>query len=132
MRRLWYVALTRTKTYTYILASQNNPSIFVEEIKDKCEILNPEVLEIDNGHISCPHCKSGRLVIRTNGLNGKKFYGCSNFPFCNYKIDDFRAVDRNLRCPICGEFMVYRKGPYGAFYGCRNYPRCKHKEEYFK
>ena len=131
-RRLWYVALTRTKTYTYILASQNNPSIFVEEIKDKCEILNPEVLEIDNGHISCPHCKSGRLVIRTNGLNGKKFYGCSNFPFCNYKIDDFRAVDRNLRCPICGEFMVYRKGPYGAFYGCRNYPRCKHKEEYFK
>lgn len=44
-RRLWYVALTRTKTYTYILASQNNPSIFVEEIKDKCEILNPEVLE---------------------------------------------------------------------------------------
>ncbi len=131
-RRLWYVALTRAKTYTYILASQNNPSIFVEEIKDKCEILNPEVLEIDNGHISCPHCKSGRLVIRTNGLNGKKFYGCSNFPFCNYKIDDFRAVDRNLRCPICGEFMVYRKGPYGAFYGCRNYPRCKHKEEYFK
>ena len=73
-----------------------------------------------------------RLVIRTNGLNGKKFYGCSNFPFCNYKIDDFRAVDRNLRCPECGDFLVYRKGPYGAFYGCRNYPRCKHKEEYFK
>lgn len=90
------------------------------------------IREIDNGHISCPHCKSGKLVIRTNGLNGKKFYGCSNFPFCNYKIDDFRAVDRNLRCPICGEFMVYRKGTYGEFYGCRNYPRCKHKEEYFK
>lgn len=131
-RRLWYVALTRTKTYTYILANQNNPSIFVEEIKDKCEILNPELLEIDNGHTNCPHCKSGRLVIRTRELNGRKFYGCSNYPFCQYTIDDFIAVDRNLRCPECGDFLVYRKGPYGAFYGCNSYPRCKHKEEYFK
>lgn len=129
-RRLWYVALTRTKTYTYILVDQNNPSIFVEEIKDKCEILNPEALEIDKGHINCPHCKSGRLVMRANELKEKNFYGCSNYPFCQYKINDFRAVDRNLRCPVCGDFLVYRKGPYGAFYGCYSYPRCKYKEKY--
>lgn len=129
-RRLWYVALTRTKTYTYILANKNCPSIFVEEIKSKCEILNPEVLKTDNGHVSCPHCKSGRLVVRTSELNGNKFYGCSNYPFCQYTIYDFRAVNRNLRCKECGDFLVFRRGPYGAFYGCHSYPRCCYKEEY--
>lgn len=31
-RRLFYVALTRTKNYTYLLAPINNPSIFVKEL----------------------------------------------------------------------------------------------------
>ena len=32
-RRLFYVALTRTKNYIYLLVPKNNPSVFVEEIK---------------------------------------------------------------------------------------------------
>ena len=31
-RRLFYVALTRTKNYVYLLIPQKNPSIFVEEL----------------------------------------------------------------------------------------------------
>ena len=31
-RRLFYVALTRTKTYTYLIASKNNYSIFIKEL----------------------------------------------------------------------------------------------------
>lgn len=131
-RRLWYVALTRTKTYTYILSNLNNPSIYVKEIKEKCEVEDLEIFEAKGDSINCPHCKSGRLVTRTNELNGSEFYGCSNYPFCHYKINDFRAVERGLKCSECGDFLVYRKGPYGPFYGCHNYPRCKHKEEYSK
>lgn len=131
-RRLWYVALTRTKSYTYILANKDNPSIFVEEIKDKCEILNPEVVDVETEVVTCPHCKSGKLVVRSSELNGRKFYGCSNYPYCEYTINDFKAVDRNIRCPVCGDFLVYRKGPYGSFFGCHSFPRCKHKEEYHK
>lgn len=131
-RRLWYVALTRTKSYTYILANKDNPSIFVEEIKEKCEVMNPEVVETETGIVTCPHCKSGKLVVRSSELNGRKFYGCSNYPFCGYTINDFRAVDRNKRCPVCGDFLIYRKGPYGSFFGCHGYPRCKYKEEYHK
>lgn len=35
-RRLFYVALTRTKKRIYILVPRNNPSIFIKEIKRKC------------------------------------------------------------------------------------------------
>jgi ssDNA-binding Zn-finger/Zn-ribbon topoisomerase 1 len=40
------------------------------------------------------------------------------------------AVKRNKRCPMCGDFMVFRKGKWGAFYGCHNYPSCKYTEKY--
>lgn len=34
-RRLFYVALTRTRNYIYLLVPKNNPSIFIKElIKD--------------------------------------------------------------------------------------------------
>lgn len=39
-RRLFYVALTRTKNYVYLLTMKNNESIFVKEIKSKCEIID--------------------------------------------------------------------------------------------
>ena len=32
-RRLFYVALTRTKNYTYLLTPKNNKSIFISEIE---------------------------------------------------------------------------------------------------
>lgn len=43
-RRLFYVALTRTKKYNYLLVNRDKPSIFIKEIlrdyKDKIEILS--------------------------------------------------------------------------------------------
>ncbi len=128
-RRLWYVALTRTRSYTYIIASAESPSIFVEEIKEQCLIINPTTTRKEN-ELLCPKCKSGRLVLRNNCSNNNSFYGCSNYPYCEYTIDDFNAVNRNMKCRSCGDFMIYRKGQWGAFYGCHNYPYCKHKEKY--
>ena len=32
-RRLFYVGLTRTRTYIYIISSKNSESIFIKEIK---------------------------------------------------------------------------------------------------
>ena len=129
-RRLWYVALTRTKSYTYIIASNNNPSIFVKEIENQCLIMNPNTEINREAEIQCPDCKTGKLILRSNSRDGNKFYGCSNYPYCKYSIRDIKAVKRNKRCPCCGDFMLIKKGPYGFFYGCHKYPRCKHKEEY--
>ena len=53
-RRLWYVALTRTRKYVYILSSRLNPSVFVNEIKEFCEILNVEESDNTPDIISCP------------------------------------------------------------------------------
>lgn len=129
-RRLWYVALTRTRNYTYILAHNENHSIFVKEIESKCKIINPN-MEIDHkGEINCPKCKSGRLVLCLNSSTNENFYGCSNYPYCDYTIYDFKAVQRNMRCKSCGDFMIYRRGQWGPFYGCHNYPKCKNIEKY--
>lgn len=130
-RRLWYVALTRTRSYTFIIANQYIPSEFLKEIEDDCLIMNPDEVESQEDlGIKCPRCKSGTLILRQNGKNGSKFYGCTNYPYCEYRINDLKAVKENKRCPDCGDIMILKKGPYGKFYGCNNYPRCEHKEKY--
>lgn len=130
-RRLWYVALTRTRNYTYIIADMNYPSIFLKEIENQCLVLNPDgFLEEGSTEILCPYCKSGRLVLRLNTKNNSQFFGCSNYPYCTYAINDLDAVSNDIRCPDCGDFMSLRQGKWGPFYGCHNYPRCKRTKEY--
>lgn len=118
-RRLWYVALTRTKSYLYILVDKENPSLFVKEIIDECDILNPS--DEDKTKIACPYCQTGHLVLKRN------MYVCSNSPYCNYMIT---AKDiNNPRCPVCNDFLVIRKGKYGYFWGCHNYPYCDYTKQ---
>jgi DNA helicase-4 len=119
-RRLFYVAITRTKSYVFILVSQNRPSSFVKEIEKECSIMNLQRTFVNNAPVYCPRCKSGQMILR-DGPNKRRFFGCSNYPYCTYTINDLQAVRENRRCPLCGGFMVYRKGRYGSFYGCSNY-----------
>lgn len=125
-RRLWYVALTRTRNYCYILVDASCPSIFVNEIKEQCEIINDDLQEEVKSPLLCPHCKSGRLILRKD-KSGKAFYGCSNYPYCDYTIDDVSSANNNVRCPCCGDFLIKRKGKYGTFFGCHGYPYCRYK-----
>ena len=128
-RRLFYVALTRTRSVVYLLSDKNKSSDFIQEIKDKCYIMEDESeLKKENEYL-CPWCKSGYLVVRKSEVNGKSFYGCSNFPYCSYTNNDMKAVYYNNRCPECGDFLVLRKGRYGTFFGCHNYPRCTYTQQ---
>ena len=94
-------------------------------------VLNPNLKVNYESEITCPRCKSGRLVLKENSVDRTKFYGCSNFPYCNYHINDFIAVKRNKRCPWCGDILIVKKGRYGLFYRCNN-TRCKYTEKYDK
>jgi len=47
-RRLFYVALTRTKNYVYLLTPVNNPSIFIKEIIPLAEVINNTGYKIKN------------------------------------------------------------------------------------
>ena len=128
-RRLFYVALTRTRSYVYIIVDRHFPSCFVSEIIDDCTVLNADSSDKKVEQIYCPDCKKGKLVLRTNGSSGEAFYGCSNYPYCKYTIHDRKAVLSGKRCPICGDFLIKRKGKRGYFYGCHNYPDCRYTEE---
>lgn len=123
-RRLFYVAITRTKNHCYLMCPDEN-SNFTEELKS---YKNIEDIACDDKEekIYCPICKTGHLVKRI-GANKKEFYGCNNFPQCGFKTSNMTNVKSKVRCPSCGNFMSKRKGPYGDFYGCNSYPHCKTK-----
>lgn len=122
-RRLFYVALTRTKNRVYLLYPEDY-SIFIQELMNynSPNIANT-LLDNTERPISCPTCKTGHLIAK-KGAKGLTFYSCSNYPQCDFKITDLKYVKSKVRCPKCGGVMQLKKGPYGDFYGCINYPIC--------
>ena len=125
-RRLFYVALTRTRSVVYVLSDISSPSVFVQEIEESVIAEKIGMVEQSSKEVRlCPWCKSGKLVIRKTSESLRPFYGCSHFPYCTYTINDIKAVEINNRCPDCGDFLVVREGRFGKFIGCNNYPRCR-------
>lgn len=121
-RRLFYVALTRTRTKCILLVPSSNPSCFVSEISNKVDMVISEDADILNVP-KCPRCKTGNLCIKEK--NSHQFIGCSNYPKCTYTNKEISIIKHPLTCPNCGGFLVKRIGPYGEFMGCTNYPLCK-------
>ena len=146
-RRLFYVALTRTKGTLFLLSDMYNKSVFIEELikenKDEIFFLN----DPKNKLVNCPECKTGFLKKRISNNYNKYFYGCSNFPRCKYienihycpdcKNETVKNKDKMLiecksencefssqLCKKCSGIMKERKGEYGVFLGCENYPKC--------
>lgn len=126
-RRLWYVALTRAKLCTYIIANNTHTSSFLTEILQKCSIMNKKEQIKEQDIIYCPRCKTGNLSEKSYP-DGNSYWKCSNYPYCDYTIRDKEALRKKHICPICGDYMVYRYSYNYKFYGCHNYPYCKHTE----
>jgi DNA topoisomerase I len=55
--------------------------------------------------VACPTCRDGMLVERKS-KKGRKFYGCSRYPECDY-VSWYKPVQRP--CPDCGSLLVERK-----------------------
>lgn len=123
-RRLFYVALTRTKNEVVLLIP-SDVSLFAEEL-----LIDNNYLVSDNqGSLqatNCPYCQTGKLVIRQNSVTNGNFLGCSHYPICDQTFNDINILKDNFVCPKCDSgFMVKRTGKFGDFLGCTNYPRCK-------
>ncbi|MCM1290238.1 MAG: UvrD-helicase domain-containing protein [Corallococcus sp.] len=129
-RRLFYVALTRTRSIVYVLSDRNRPSVFVQEIAENATAENFNFIPVVEKNGNCPWCTSGRLVFRQSTKSKAEFYGCSNWPYCSYTIYNMEAVKINNRCPECGDFLVVRDGKNGKFLGCNGYPRCKYTRNF--
>lgn len=81
-RRLFYVALTRARRKTFLIASADSVSEFASEIQSESYerwVEKPPEPE-EAASWLCPRCNKGKLILR-KGPHGP-FYGCSNFPFC--------------------------------------------------
>lgn len=123
-RRVFYVALTRTKTRAYILMPQTGYSVFYNDLPAEVRVCG--VNGLDNLAL-CPKCKTGRLITRTSKLkDGGDFYGCSNYPRCDYSLPMQRVpiVASTPRCR-CGGFLVPVHNPRNGedFLGCTEYKR---------
>lgn len=123
-RRLFYVALTRTKNEVVLLIP-SEASLFAEELLTD----NNYLLANNGGSLhaaNCPYCKTGKLIIRQNQKNGNQFLGCSHYPNCNQTYKNLEILDEKFLCSSCESgFMVKRAGAYGNFLGCTNYPNCR-------
>lgn len=123
-RRLFYVALTRTKNEVVLLIP-TDVSLFAGELITDNDFLftaNNEKLSKTN----CPYCQTGNLVIRQNSLHNNQFLGCSHYPSCNQTFNNIEILENTILCPSCKSgFMTKRSGKFGNFLGCTNYPKCK-------
>ncbi|QAT40190.1 type I DNA topoisomerase [Clostridium sp. JN-9] len=86
----------------------------------ECKNTKPIVEELK---VPCPKCGGKILVKRSK--KGRKFYGCSNYPKCDF-VSWFEPSDK--KCPQCGSYMVKKfNKTKGEFYECSN-QECKHRE----
>ncbi|MEW6662079.1 MAG: UvrD-helicase domain-containing protein [Bacillota bacterium] len=137
-RRLFYVALTRTKNRVYIVAPLHKPSRFlVELIKEHNLPCDPKLNRqiIDNFSIRCPVCKYP-LKYEFNKNYGLHLYICTNEPeVCDFMTNDKVAKGDIFKCPQCDDgYMIVKKrrNTDERFYGCTNYETSGVKCSYVK
>ncbi len=136
-RRLFYVAVTRARRGTYLVADALRPSVFVEELLRESPGLRRLGQFRRDRTAPCPRCRTGRLDISASGRS----MGCLNFPFCRYRAPrcpgckrGFTLIEGELArctnacdaspqlCNACGQgVMVTRRGRTGAFLGCSQF-----------
>ena len=160
-RRLFYVALTRTKNDVYLFANSEKPSTFVNEIRNKKGVekleysfSNDEIrfisqllqkkFEVIETDVVCPKCKSGKVNLIVNNEKGTSYFRCSNFcgwkgaPYYNKNWDDgtrkISYVKYVESCPRkgCQGIRIVKKGPYGLFLGCTSHPDCDSRPKHLK
>jgi len=76
-----------------------------------CKTTMPYVIRTG---VACPQC-GGELVERISKKK-KVFYGCSNFPKCQFAVNR-RPVDQP--CPDCGKLLVQYRGDWAKCLACQ-------------
>ena len=127
-RRLFYVALTRTKNRVYIVTPQQRPSDFVRELlNDYPNVTLRGTLDVkqDSGTEikHCPVC-GYPLRLRYKKSYGLKLWICSNEPeICDFMTNNLKGGDLPiLKCNQCRDgYLVVKEGKGAPFLGCTNY-----------
>ncbi|MDD6923657.1 MAG: type I DNA topoisomerase [Veillonellaceae bacterium] len=79
------------------------------------ECRNTKPLLVDTG-VKCPKC--GGSIVERKSRRGRVFYGCANYPKCDYVTWD---QPQKEKCPKCGAFMMKHRYKNGrAILYCSN------------
>jgi DNA helicase-4 len=129
-RRLFYVAMTRTKNRVFCIAPEQNPSEFLLEIKHnyKNVVLRGEWSEEppqNSGYKKvCPIC-GYPLQFRYKNAYGLKLHICTNDPeICSFMTNEYKAGKLSiLKCDRCRDgYLIAKPGKEGKYFlGCTNY-----------
>jgi len=130
-RRLFYVAMTRTKNRVFFIAPEQNPSEFLLEIKHdyKNVILrgnwNEEAIKQNITRKSCPIC-GYPMQYRYKNSYGLRLHICTNEPeICGFMTNDIKAGKLSIiKCEQCRDgYLIARSGGRDGSYflGCTNY-----------
>lgn len=85
-----------------------------------CRFTKPIVEEVG---VPCPEC--GGTIVLKRSKKGRKFYGCSNYPECNYVSWD---MPTDKKCPQCESILLKKNaGNKGTVLRCSN-QQCKYRE----
>ena len=119
-RRVWYVALTRARSGTYVVEppkDADDTGLLDELWRDEKgeygvgEAELSEWLEPYRGDTSCPRCAAagqiGRLVTRAGRQGGEGFVGCTSFRYSDV-AGAAPCGHTERRCPMCGIGVVRR------------------------
>lgn len=83
-----------------------------------CRNTKPIVKDIG---VACPKCHEGKVVERRS-KKGRVFYGCDQYPGCDFVSWDRPSVKP---CPVCGSWMVEKRNKQGTKLQCT---ACDHTE----
>lgn len=130
-RRLFYVALTRTKNRVYLIVPQERPSSFVLELIDDYlqVVLHGDVDRNENKDSQeikkCPIC-GYPLQLRYKQNYGLKLWMCTNEPeLCDFMTNDLSGGRLSIiKCDQCRDgYLIVKpgKGDRPSFLGCTNY-----------
>ena len=153
-RRLFYVALTRTKGRAYILVPANKPSGFVQELLREEYADAIEVFGEKSERYRCPLCH-GMTIRQKSGAHGT-FWACIHYARCDGKLRECAVCKDGViepaiedgkiprfvctgcevvvaACPRCRTgALLSKSGAHGVFFGCSNWRRdgsgCGHTE----
>nr|WP_300815483.1 UvrD-helicase domain-containing protein [uncultured Acetatifactor sp.] len=130
-RRLFYVAMTRTKNRVFFIAPEQNPSEFLLELKRdyKNVVLHGDWNEDEAASKpkkACPLC-GYPMQLKYKKAYGLRLYICTNEPeVCSFMTNDVRGGKLSIqKCDKCrdGYMIVKQARDSGFLLGCTNYNR---------
>ena len=155
-RRLFYVALTRTRGRVYLLADSEKPSPFIQELLEDDFAEWVELFGEESRRYTCPRCY-GKTIRRKEGRWGS-FWGCINYSACRgrlhicpdcevgvLRVGSSPPKIKNFICSQCQHVyptcpkcqkgaLITKEGRRGRFRGCSEWRRvggCDYTDEKF-